>query len=211
LDYTQLRAEARDLLRGRWNTCALLMFIVSVLSGSVSLIFGLGNTQFLSSPLSILVGAPLNLGVTAIFLKLYEGHNFQIEEVFNGFRDFSRAVISGLLISVYVILWSFLLIVPGIIAALGYSMTFFILVENPQLSASQAMALSKEMMLGHKTELFMLSLSFIGWFFLSLFTFGIGIFWLAPYVDMSYTIFYHRVKAHGGVVNPGETVTGIIR
>jgi len=177
------------------------MFIVSVLSGSVSLIFGLGNTQFLSSPLSILVGAPLNLGVTAIFLKLYEGHNFQIEEVFNGFRDFSRAVISGLLISVYVILWSFLLIVPGIIAALGYSMTFFILVENPQLSASQAMALSKEMMLGHKTELFMLSL----------FTFGIGIFWLAPYVDMSYTIFYHRVKAHGGVVNPGETVTGIIR
>jgi len=211
LDYTQLRAEARDLLRGQWNACALMMFIFTALSGSISLIFGVGNTQFLSSPLSLLVGAPLNLGITAIFLKLYQGQSFQYEEIFHGFRDFSRAVISALLISVYVILWSILLIVPGIIAALGYSMTFFILAENPNLSATEAMALSKQMMDGHKTELFMLSLSFIGWFFLSLFTFGIGIFWLAPYVDMSYTIFYHRVKAHGGVVNPGETVTGIIR
>ena len=211
MDYTQLRAEARDLLRGQWNACALMMFIMAVFSGSVSLIFGVGNTQFLSSPLSLLVGAPLNLGITAIFLKLYQGQSFQYEEIFYGFRDFSRAVISALLISVYVILWSILLIVPGIIAALGYSMTFFILAENPNLSATAAMALSKQMMDGHKTELFMLSLSFIGWFFLSLFTFGIGIFWLAPYVDMSYTIFYHRVKAHGGVVNPGETVTGIIR
>lgn len=212
MDNTQLRAEARHLLTGRWNACALMTLIVSVLSGSISAVFGRkGPFSFLGSPLSLFVGAPLNLGVSAIFLKLYEGKGFEYEEIFHGFRDYGRAVVAGLLTSLYVLLWSLLLIVPGVIAALGYSMTFYVLVENPGMPASQAMALSKRMMEGHKMDLFMLLLSFIGWFILCIFSMGIGFFWLGPYMQMSVTIFYRQIKAQGAGLNDGEMVTGVIR
>jgi len=196
LDNDLLRTEARRLLTGKWNACALMTLIVTLLSGSIGIVFGRsGPFSYMSSPFSLLVGAPLNLGVIAIFLKLYNGYDFEFEEIFHGFRDFTRAVIAGLLISLYVMLWSLLLIVPGIIAALGYSMTFYIMVENPGMPATEAMALSKRMMNGYKTELFMLAISFLGWFILAVLTGGIGFFWLAPYANMSFTIFYNQIKS----------------
>jgi uncharacterized membrane protein len=210
LDYSLLRAEARRLLTGKWNACALMTLIVAALSGTVGIVFGnRGPFSFMASPLSLLVGAPLNLGVTAIYLKLHDGKGFEYEEIFQGFRDFTRAVVASLLISLYVMLWSLLLIVPGIIAALGYGMTYFILVENPGMPATEAMRQSKRMMNGHKTELLMLGLSFIGWFVLSVLTGGIGFFWLVPYASMSFTIFYRQIQ--GISLHDDETVTGIIR
>ena len=74
-------------------------------------------------------------------------------------------------------------------------MTPFILVDNPELSANEAINLSKKMMKGHKFDLFWLELSFIGWILLGLLTLGIGYFWLMPYMYTSIAGFYQDVKA----------------
>ncbi|MCB5245358.1 MAG: DUF975 family protein [Candidatus Cloacimonadaceae bacterium] len=114
--------------------------------------------------------------------------------MFNGFQDFGRSLTAFLLMFVYILLWSLLLIIPGIIASISYSMTFFILAENPQMKAADALRLSKKMMQGHKTEYFMLMLSFIGWYLLSLLTLGIGFLFFNSYVTMASTIFYQQIK-----------------
>ena len=101
-------------------------------------------------------------------------------------------------------LWSLLFIIPGIVKAFSYSMTPFILEERPELSANEAIDHSRAMMKGHKFDLFWLLLSFIGWGFLCLFTFGIGYLWLVPYMQTSIASFYEDVKAdyevNGGLI-----------
>ena len=104
----------------------------------------------------------------------------------------------------FIALWSLLFIIPGIIKAFSYAMTPFILEEHPELSANEAIDHSRAMMKGHKFDLFWLILSFIGWGFLCLFTFGIGYLWLTPYMETSVAAFYEDVKAdyevNGGLI-----------
>ena len=88
-----------------------------------------------------------------------------------------------------------LFIFPGIVKIFSYAMTPFILEENPELSANDAIDRSRAMMKGHKFDLFWLLLSFIGWFILALLTLGIGGLWLQPYMQTSVAAFYEDVKA----------------
>ena len=108
------------------------------------------------------------------------------------------------LMMLFSFLWSLLFIIPGIVKAFSYSMTPFILEENPELGANEAIDHSRAMMKGHKFDLFWLLLSFIGWGFLCLFTFGIGYLWLIPYMSTSISAFYEDVKAdyevNGGLI-----------
>lgn len=92
-------------------------------------------------------------------------------------------------------LWSFLLIIPGIVKGLSYSQMFFILAEYPDIGVRRAMQLSKEMTNGYKADLFVMEISFIGWAILADLSFGIGYLWLIPYQKMSFTNAYHALKA----------------
>ena len=92
------------------------------------------------------------------------------------------------------LLWSFLFVIPGIIKIFEYAMIPYILAENPGISTKDAFALTKKMMRGNKFRLFKLNLSFIGWYILSFFTFGIGTLFLLPYVDAAKAEFYQEVK-----------------
>jgi uncharacterized membrane protein len=87
-----------------------------------------------------------------------------------------------------------LLVIPGIVAAYRYSMSFYILSDNPQLSAQEAMNESKRMMNGYKGKLFCLHFSFIGWSILCVLTIGIGFLWLVPYMQASIANFYENLK-----------------
>ena len=104
----------------------------------------------------------------------------------------------------FIFLWSLLLVIPGIVKAFSYALTPFILEERPELSANEAIDHSRAMMKGHKFDLFWLLLSFIGWGFLCMFTFGIGFLWLTPYMQTSFASFYEDVKAdyevNGGLI-----------
>ena len=104
----------------------------------------------------------------------------------------------------FTFLWTLLFIIPGIIKAFSYAMSPYILEENPELSANEAIDRSRAMMKGHKFDLFWLYLSFIGWGFLCIFTLGIGLLWLMPYMQTAEAAFYEDVKAEyeltGGLI-----------
>lgn len=114
--------------------------------------------------------------------------------LFDAFSDAGRVILTGILISVFVFLWSLLLIIPGIIAAYRYRMAYFILLDHPDVGALEAISMSKAMMRGHKMELFVLDLSFLGWALLVPFTFGILGLWVAPYYTASIGNFYDMLS-----------------
>ena len=189
MNYSEIRSEARGLLRGQWGMMAVVWLIYFVLTYGAY-----GHSEGLGSIISLVISGPFALGISTIILKLYRRENFHIEEMFNGFRDFARSLVAFLLIALYVFLWALLFIIPGIIAAISYSMTFFIMAEDPNIPATDAMRKSKEMMLGHKSEYFMLMLSFIGWGILSLISMGVGFLFLQSYMMMSAAIFYKKIQ-----------------
>ena len=147
--------------------------------------------------LEVLVIFPLALGMLNAFRKLLvEGDNDLVPNAFHlGFKPYLHNVWGMLLMYILIFLWSLLFLIPGIIKTYSYAMTPYILHENPDLTASEAIHRSRMMMKGHKFDLFWLQLSFIGWFFLSIFTCGIGFLWLQPYYYTAQAAFYEEVKS----------------
>ncbi|QTQ15663.1 DUF975 family protein [Treponema parvum] len=117
---------------------------------------------------------------------------------FNNFLDglmlWFRALRAGIWFSVWVSIWSFLFVIPGIIKAFSYSQIFFLIAEYPKLSVRKAMKISKILTKGYKGDLFVMRLSFIGWYMLSVLTCGIGFLWLCPYAELSFTNAYLDLK-----------------
>jgi uncharacterized membrane protein len=117
-----------------------------------------------------------------------------ISELFSGFRYFLKTFVLNFFILVFTILWFLLLIIPGIIAILRYSMAYYIMNDNPDLRPLEAIELSKKIMVGQKARLFSLWLSFLGWFLLGIITFGIGFLYAIPYYNAAVANFYQDVK-----------------
>lgn len=147
--------------------------------------------------LSIFLLWPLTLGYTNAFRRLLTGgENDMLGNTFKiATKNYWHKVWGMFLMYFFIALWTLLLIIPGIIKAFSYAMTPYILEEHPELSANDAIDHSRAMMKGHKFDLFWLYLSFIGWFILAFFTFGIGGLWLSPYMSTSRAGFYEDVKA----------------
>ena len=151
---SELRAQAREALRGKWPMAAVAALIYSAIAGGLSAIPVIGGLC------SLFVGLPVAYGFT--------------------------------------ILWSLLLVIPGIIKSYSYAMTSFILKDEPEMKNNAAIEKSMAMMEGNKMKLFMLDLSFIGWAILCIFTLGIGLLFLQPYVAISRAAFYEDLKAQQG-------------
>lgn len=129
-----------------------------------------------------------------------------IERLFSYFSHWKSLTVANLLRSVYIFLWSLLFIIPGILASYSYAMTSYILAEDPDIPASEAIARSKEMMAGNRWRLFCLEISFIGWAILCTFTCGIGFLWLTPYQQAAKAAFYREVSGTEYVLLPEEPV-----
>lgn len=151
------------------------------------------NSSFL---LNFFLLYPLSLGYSVAHKELLQNGDAAITRntVRLAFSDYVRNAVSILLVYLYTILWTLLFIVPGIIKGLAYSLTPFIVKDNPQLSPNEAINLSMKMMKGHKFDLFYLYLSFIGWILLAMLTLGIGLLWVIPYMQTSMAAFYLDVK-----------------
>lgn len=149
---------------------------------------------------------PLSVGfINALRKMLVQGDNELPGNMYKmATGNYWHKVWGMFLMMLFTFLWSLLFIIPGIVKAFSYSMTPFILEEHPELGANEAIDHSRAMMKGHKFDLFWLILSFIGWGFLCLFTFGIGYLWLIPYMGTSISAFYEDVKAdyevNGGLI-----------
>lgn len=151
------------------------------------------NSSFL---LNFFLLYPLSLGYSVAHKELLQNGDAAITRntVRLAFSDYVRNAVSILLVYLYTLLWTLLFIVPGIIKGLAYSLTPFIVKDNPQLLPNEAINLSMKMMKGHKFDLFYLYLSFIGWILLAMLTLGIGLLWVIPYMQTSMAAFYLDVK-----------------
>jgi len=167
------------------NDLALIYFIYSLLMGAVS--------GFTSGLATIICSGPIMIALIMIIQKVFRGTRPQIEDLFDGFKDFGNTFILYLLQSVYVFLWSLLFFIPGIIKSYSYRMAFYLYNDNRFLSADEAITKSREIMDGHKWELFCLELSYIGWILLSFFTCGILLFWIQPKMEMAIYLFYLNI------------------
>ncbi|MBR6731939.1 MAG: DUF975 family protein [Bacteroidales bacterium] len=194
-------------LKGNWAPVIVATIIYFVITIIVSLMSELYDPETSAGAvagvailgwlvLSLFASIPLGVGYyNSLNLLLVEGDNQVTNNMFKiGYGNLLRNVGGMLLVGVFTFLWTLLLIIPGIIKSLAYSMTPFILKDYPELSANQAINLSMKMMEGRKFDLFYLYLSFIGWGILALFTLGIGYLWLMPYMYTSTAAFYQNVK-----------------
>lgn len=193
------RAEAKRLaksqLKGNWGEAVLAYFLISIIMtgvSSLSVAFGIGAI------LSIIFMGAWPVGMANYALEFTAGREEtpDIGEVFSGFKKegFGQNFCLAFLIGLFTFLWSLLLLIPGIIKAYSYSMSYFIRVDHPELTALQVMEKSKEMTKGYKWELFVVDLSFIGWGLLANLTLGIGYLWLIPYMYMTKANIYRQIK-----------------
>lgn len=167
------------------------------LSDMMGIYGGITRLSSISSLLSILVINVLVVGFMNAFLKFYRDKDTAItRNMFAiAFKDYGHKILGMFLMGLFIALWTLLLIIPGIIKTFSYAMTPFILHEYPTVGVNDAIDISRKMMKGHKLDLFLLELSFIGWAFLCVLTLGIGFLWLTPYMQTSISIFYEDVKA----------------
>ena len=142
------------------------------------------------------IGGAITLGYAKFNLNLVDYKEASFADLFSEFHRFGAGFLMQLLRVIYIFLWTLLFFFPGIYAAYGYAMTPYILLENPELTANEAIGKSKELMAGNRWRLFCLEISFIGWGLLALFlTCGLGYLVLKPYMEASYAAFYREIKA----------------
>lgn len=174
--------DARGRLAGNWETPIVSYLVAAIISG-------------VGGPVGLIIGGPMQFGVSVFTLRFARGKNADIAQIFDGFRHrVTESIVAYLLMLLYIFLWSLLLIIPGIIAAIAYSQTFFILADDDKVSGTEALSRSQKIMSGNKWRFFCLGLRFIGWFILCLFTFGIGFLWLIPYMQVTFANFYNEIK-----------------
>ncbi|MCF7911495.1 MAG: DUF975 family protein [Candidatus Cloacimonetes bacterium] len=191
------KVRARRNLEGKWESAIVTVLLGFLVFAAIDAIFGKTYLDggFFILCLRLVFQGPVTLGMMMFFLSNSRNSNPQVSLLFKGFDNWINAFLTILLSVMIIAFWSIFLLVPGIIAALSYSMSFYILADNPESKPLEALRRSKLMMKGHKTELFKLQLSFIGWLFLSLITCGIlFIFYVGPLYFATITEFYESLQ-----------------
>jgi len=184
-----LMKRASESLKGQWPIAIITFLIFGLLISAPQM--SNDNSGFsMFSIITLFISGPLYLGAAFFSLAISRGKVAKIEQLFDGFHHFKVSFIAYLLVAIFTILWMLLLIIPGIIAAISYSMTFYIIADNKSIDAMEAIEKSKEMMYGHKWDYFFLCLRFFGLGLLCILTLGIGFLWLVPYVNVTTAKFY---------------------
>ena len=187
--------RARGSLRGKWGLAmggAVIYVLVALAVGVVPI-------------LGAIVTGAMSIGLARFALALARKAPAKISDIFSGFDRFGVGFGAYLLQGVFVMLWSLLLIVPGIIAALSYAVTYYVISEEPTIGPLEAITKSKHLMRGHKWELFCLGFRFVGWMLLCVLSLGIGFLWLIPYILVTMAHFFDDIKAA-----PTEAMAAVI-
>lgn len=162
-----------------------------ILAGSVIYI---AVAAILLAAVYFVLGSVIETGYARFNLDLADRKEAKIESLFAYFYNWKTTAAARFIVGLKILLWTFVFIIPGIIAAYSYAMTGYILAEHPELTATEAVERSKKLMSGNRFRLFCLQLSFIGWSILSSLTFGIGNLWLTPYKRAAITAFYREIS-----------------
>ena len=196
---TNYKNRALSTLENKWGNFVLITFVYGFIIGITQVLSGDKDSPAILHLIGLvlfILALPLTWGYQTLFLGAVRGGEATAKDMFEGYNKelFSRVLTTTLLYYVYVFLWSLLLLIPGCIKAYSYAMTPYILKDNPEMKNNAAIEESMRMMDGHKLELFLLDLSFIGWAILSILTCCIGFLWLTPYMNMARVNFYEDLK-----------------
>lgn len=225
--YSDIRAQARDRLAGKWAQAIGVCLVAYILGGAMvatnflpqvtfrwhgeitsledaltaltTLSRRFGSTTFSIGTLGLVklvLGGVIQLGYANYLLKQHDRQEASISDLFSEFERFGQGFAQKFLRGLYCFLWGLLFVIPGVIAELSYAMTPFLMAEHPEMTASEAISASKDLMDGHKWELFVLRLTFIGWYIVAALTMNIGNLVLNPYRNTAEAAFYREISGH---------------
>ena len=195
---SQLKANAKAQLGGQifsnqWMMALLLCLISGAITAAAGLLgIGIG---------ALVVTGPLAVSLCGSFLaQTRYAREMQIEDLFAAFRsDFAGSFLLALMEAIFIFLWSLLLFVPGIIKSYAYSQCMYIKADHPEYDWRRCLTLSQEMMKGNKMRLFVLDLSFLGWYIVGALCLGVGTLWVAPYHKATRSQFYEDLTSGSGI------------
>ena len=202
-DYVQWDTATRAAYEARLGIdLSFLPFCHAPFPGAVTLFVAI-----LCSLLSVILSA----GVILYHLGIRRGEARPIETLFDGFFFAGKIILLYIVMAIFITLWSMLLFFPGIIAAYRYRFAMYNLCENPEMGVMEALNMSKAQTRGHKWELFVLDLSWIGWELLCALTLGILSIWITPYRNQTDIGYFEVIKRMSGIGFRPEDNDGAFR
>lgn len=199
MNRAELKSLAKEQIKGKIFTVFLMSLLVTFIAISCNAILVIGNIAY------ALIGPGLTIGFIMAYLSIAKGEEISVESLFKGLNIFAKAFWLNILMGFFTFLWTLLLWIPGVIKSLSYSAAPWILAESPELTASEALNKSKRVMNGYKWDLFILELSFIPWYILVIFTFGLASIYVTPYREVTLANFYKKIGAFEEEVTILET------
>lgn len=199
----EIKAQARETLRSQYGLTLAIYLIPTLLLGALSAMsFGIAG---------IILAGPITIAMVWGLLCVYRNVPVSLSDCFTrSFDNVGRKIGGYLWMGLWIFIWSLVFWIPGIVKAFSYAMTPYILADMPDLPAKDALKLSMRMMDGHKMDLFVFCLSFLGWMLLSSLTFGIlALLYVGPYMATAEAGFYAEVKQDAirrGILVPAQTV-----
>lgn len=223
----EIKSIAKERFRANYWICVFAPLLITLALNAITFVFRLpsdfsdlglaANADASDSLLLISIGSiillifegPLTIGLKHFHVMNILGRDVNVGTPFrSAFTNFGRKLGGFLWKCLFLYLWTLLLIIPGIIKSLSYAMSDYILADCPNVKARDALTLSKRIMKGHKTELFVFQLSFLGWIFLNALTLGIlGLFYVTPYLNNATAVYYLEVREEAlrnGVITMGQ-------
>jgi len=211
----EIKANAKEAMKQQWGTSIGAPILLGVVIGVASFIATMFMFRapifgaLLSFAVSFFLAIPLSIGLYKVFVKIYRKESTSAGEIFQGFSVNYWRKIGGLVwMMLFYWLWSLLFIIPGIIKLFAYSMIPYILADCPNVTAREAMKLSMRMTKGYKGQIFVMYLSFIGWFLLGTLTLHIlTIIFVGPYMSTTVAGYYNELKKNAiesGTISAAE-------
>ena len=192
MNRAELKSRAKSQLGGifeqNWLYAVLFFFIAAAIA-SITAFTAVGP---------IIVLGPMSYAISKMLIKLSRtGEKPDLNGLFDGFKDdFAGTFLIGFLTTIFVALWSMLFVIPGIVKTYAYSFAYYVKADHPEYDWRQCIDESKRLTQGHKGELFILDLSFIGWLIVGSFCLGIGTLWVTPYMNLTRVNFYNDLVAN---------------
>lgn len=179
-----IQSKAKALLSGFMLPAIVGTLIYVLIQAAAGSLYGL----------SLLIVGPMSVGYVLFLMKIIDQRIADYNMLFAAFSNFANTLVAGLLITILTGLGLCLLIVPGIIASLGFGLTYCIMAEDDKIGGVDAMQLSWNMMKGHKWELFCLYCRYLGMLILCILTFGILALYVEPRIQVAVINFYRKLK-----------------
>lgn len=184
-----LMRTSREDLSPHWGLAVLVSFVYV-------LILGIPNSIFpnIEGAFTLLLAGPLAVGMAHFALTISKAKSPHFFQFFEGFQVFGKSFLAQLCYSILVIVGIIFFVIPGIIVALAFSMTFYIMADRPELSFSECLKESWDLTSGYRVKFLGLCLRFIPWYILGLLCLGVGVLLVIPWQYVAFAHFYEKLK-----------------